>query len=198
MISTFTAFFDANVFFGPRLRSLILELAQTKTFRARWSEEVHREWIDAVLKKRPNVSQASLQKTRQDMDNAVLDCLVTHFHQFIPALKLPDPDDRHVLAAAIVGRANVIVTFDLGHFPAAELTPYGIHPKHPDEFLLDLESISPTLFVEAVAHDWKHYVRSPEPLDEYLRRITKSGVPKTAAHLAARRVLIEAVPNHGP
>jgi hypothetical protein len=48
MISNLTAFIDANVFFGARLRSLLLELAMTGLFRVRWSEDVHREWMNAV------------------------------------------------------------------------------------------------------------------------------------------------------
>jgi hypothetical protein len=56
MISTFTALFDANVFFGARLRSLILELATTGLFRARWSEDIHAEWMAAVVERYPDIS----------------------------------------------------------------------------------------------------------------------------------------------
>jgi len=73
MISTFTAFFDANVFYGARLRSLILHLAQTKIFRARWSEHIHDEWIRNLLANRPDLTAASLERTRHLMDEAVLD-----------------------------------------------------------------------------------------------------------------------------
>ena len=55
MISTFTAFFDANVFYGARLRSLLLFLAQTKLFRARWSDRAHDEWIGILLQNRPEL-----------------------------------------------------------------------------------------------------------------------------------------------
>jgi len=68
----------------------------------------------------------------------------------IPLLALPDPNDRHVLAAAIVGRCDVIVTQNLKHFPEAALTPYGIRAEHPDEFLCHhLDSVS-GLFCGAV------------------------------------------------
>jgi hypothetical protein len=55
VISTFTAFFDANVFYGARLRSLLLFLAQTKLFRARWSDRAHDEWIGNLLQNRPDL-----------------------------------------------------------------------------------------------------------------------------------------------
>lgn len=79
MISTFTAFFDANVFFGARLRSLILELATTGLFRARWSEDIHAEWMAAVVKKRRDLSLTDLESARHAMDDAAPDCLVSGY-----------------------------------------------------------------------------------------------------------------------
>jgi predicted nucleic acid-binding protein len=129
MISTFTAFFDANVLFGARLRSIVLTLAQTGLFRARWSEDVHREWMAAVVTKRPDLTLESLERTRRAMDAAVEDCLVTDYATLIEGLTLPDPDDRHVLAAAIAARASVIVTFNGDDFPAEALNPTASTPS---------------------------------------------------------------------
>jgi predicted nucleic acid-binding protein len=147
MISTFTALFDANVLFGTRLRSLILELAKTGLFRARWSEDIHAEWMAAVVEKRPDLSIADLEPTRRAMDAAVPDCLVSGYEQLMPALELPDLNDRHVLAAAIVGKASVIVTFNRNDFPPTAVDRYGIHIKHPDEFLLDIDGIHSGILV---------------------------------------------------
>jgi hypothetical protein len=83
MISTFTAFFDANVFFGARLRSLVLELSKSGLFRARWSEHVHDEWIAAVLAKRADIDPIKLRVVRQLMNEAVPDCLVTGYEELI-------------------------------------------------------------------------------------------------------------------
>jgi hypothetical protein len=52
MISTFTVVFDANVFFSIRLTSLLLELVMSGLFRARWSADIHREWMTAVSENR--------------------------------------------------------------------------------------------------------------------------------------------------
>lgn len=106
MISTFTAFLDANVLYGARLRSLVLFLAQTKLFRARWSDRVHDEWIGNLLQNRPDLKPADLARTRQMMDESVLDALVTGYAPLVDAMVLPDPDDRHVLAAAVVCKAG--------------------------------------------------------------------------------------------
>jgi len=79
MISTFTAFIDANVFFGVRLRSLLLYLSQTKMYRARWSERVHQEWMEAVAEKH-GLDIKKLQKTREAMDRDCQDFRVRGGH----------------------------------------------------------------------------------------------------------------------
>jgi len=69
--------------------------------------------------------------------------LVTNFEDLIPSLVLPDPDDRHVLAAAIRTSADLILTFNIKDFPAESLTPYGIEACHPDPFLVDQLDLDP-------------------------------------------------------
>lgn len=192
MISTFTAFFDANVFFGARLRSLVIELAATNVFRARWSEDVHREWMKAVLDKRPDVSPERLEKTRRQMDAAVPDSVVEGYEPLIPAMGLADSGDDHILAAAITARANVIVTFNLVDFPAEKLKPYGLHAKHPDDFLLDVESLEIGILPRAAARDRNHYKTPPLTFETYLDDINKAGLPKTADYLRQLKVLVEA------
>lgn len=194
MISTFTAFLDANVFYGARLRSLVLFLAQTKVFRARWSEHVHDEWIRNLLRNRPDLTRASLEKTRRAMDGSVLDALVTGYEPLIPAMALPDPDDRHVLAAAVVCRASCIVTFNLAHFPETVLAPFGLHAVHPDDFLLDVESIDPVTFAETVLTDFRHYAAPTLALDAYVGSLRKAGVPRTADHITRLAVLLVSPP----
>jgi hypothetical protein len=190
MISTFTALIDANVFYGTRLRSLVLFLAQTGTFRARWTDRIHNEWIAAVARNRPDLNSTALQRTRELMDAAVLDCLVRDYEQLAEAVHLPDEDDKHVLAAAIAARASVIVTFNLKDFPDEVLRRFGLHAKHPDEFMMDLESIDPEAFVEAVRDDFSHYRRPPITVERYAEDLRKAGVPMVAAHIAALKVLI--------
>lgn len=101
----FTALYDACVLFPAPVRDLLLHLAVTDQFRARWTDAIHEEWIRAVLNSRPDLSRKRLERTRRSMDAHVRDALITDFEDLIPTLTLPDPDDRHVLAAAIRGRA---------------------------------------------------------------------------------------------
>jgi len=116
MSSTFTALFDANVLYGARLRSLLMELAMSGLFRARWSNDIHREWMTAVSTN-TGIPLQQLQSTRAYMDAAVPDGCISGYEALIPALELPDPHDRHVLAAAIRGGASVIVTFNRATSP---------------------------------------------------------------------------------
>ncbi len=178
MISTFTAFIDANVFYGARLRSLVLYLAQTKLFRAKWSDEIHDEWIRNLLVNRPDLSEGNLSRTRQLMNEAIPDCLVTNHQEFSKCLSLPDPGDNHVLAAAVIGRANVIVTFNRDDFPDAILSPYGVHAKHPDNFLIDLFSLCPEEVIHAIAEDLQHYQNPSLSFDDYTASLVKAGVPQ--------------------
>lgn len=117
-MARFTAFYDANVLYPAELRNLLMHLALTGLFRAKWSADVHEEWISALLEKRPDLTRDNLERTRALMDLHAVDALVTGDEDLIPGLRLPDPNDRHVLAAAIRGQADVIVTMNLRDFPA--------------------------------------------------------------------------------
>ena len=191
MISTFTAFFDSNAFYGARLRSLLLFLAQTGLFRARWSADVHREWIESLLEKRSDLTVADLEKTRVAMDASVLDCLVTGYDGLIPGLTLPDQNDRHILAAAICARASVIVTFNEKDFPADVLEKYGIHTRHPDDFVMDVIGIDEATCLAAIDDDITHYKNPPLTIDDYISSLEKAGLQKSSAFLKEIRIVFE-------
>ena len=89
--------------------------------------------MTALLRQRSDLSRETLQWTQQQMDCAIPDCLVSGYEALESELRLPDPDDRHVLAAAIVCRAGTIVTYNLKDFPDAVLAPLGITAQHPDQ-----------------------------------------------------------------
>jgi hypothetical protein len=88
------------VLYSASLRDLLVQLALTDLFQARWTDEIHDEWVRNVLANRPDISPESLARCRL-MDLHVTDCLVTGYESLIPTLTLPDANDRHVLAAAI-------------------------------------------------------------------------------------------------
>ena len=136
-MDTFTAIFDACVFYSAPLRDILLEISGEGIFRARWTNQIHDEWIRNVLNNNRHIKREQLARTRQLMDQAVPDCLVVGYEPLVDHLSLPDNNDRHVLAAAIVARAEIIVTYNIKDFPEHALKPYGLEAQHPDDFLVD-------------------------------------------------------------
>lgn len=182
-MSGYAALLDANVLYPAPLRDLLIQLAQAHLFRARWSADIHREWIDALLRNEPRRDRAALERTCDLMDRAVRDCLVTGYEALVPALVLPDEGDRHVLAAAITGRCDVIVTQNLKDFPAEALAPYSLEAHHPDEFLLNHLDMAPGVFCEAVRKLRARLKNPPYTVEDYLATLTQQGLVATAAEL---------------
>ncbi len=183
-MAAFTAFYDASVLYGSTLRNLLMHLALTGLFRARWSAGVHEEWTTALLRNRPDLSRENLERTRMLMDKHAEDALVTGYEDLIDGLHLPDPNDRHVLAAAIRGRASVIVTFNMRHFPAEILTPLEIEAQHPDDFVMHLWDLSAgSVLAAATRHreSLKNPMKAPV---EYVAMLQKEGLNATAAILS--------------
>jgi hypothetical protein len=138
-----TAVYDANILYPAPLRDLFIRLAQAGLVRARWTETIHDEWLRNVLKDNLRLSPERLARTRSLMNEAVRDCLITGYEELIDSLALPDPDDRHVLAAAIRAGAGIIVTYNLADFPADTLARFDIEAQHPDDFLVSLLDAAP-------------------------------------------------------
>ena len=178
-----TAFLDANVLYPAITRSVLLELARKKTFRSLWSEQVHQEWTGALLRNKPELNPARIARTRSLMELHVNDAMVAGYEALIPTLTLPDPNDRHVLAAAIHGGATIIVTANLKHFPAATLVQHGITVVHPDEFIRGLLDTAAQAVIEAFTADRARMIKPPMTVSEYLVALENAGLTVTAATL---------------
>jgi hypothetical protein len=131
----------------------------------------------------PNRDRAALERTRDLMDASTRDCLVTGYEDLIPVLQLPDPKDRHVLAAAIVGRCDAIVTCNLKDFPEPVMARYGIDLKHPDDFLSDHLKLAQGVFCSCVQKIRRRLKNPPYSIDEYLDILTRNGLVATASEL---------------
>jgi hypothetical protein len=149
-MNSYTALLDANVLYPAPVRDLLLQLAVADIYKARWTVDIHREWIDNLLEKEPHRDRAKLERTRDLMDSNARDALVTGYETLIPSLRLPADNDRHILAAASVGRCDVIVTANLKDFPEAALAPFGIEAQHPDQFLCNHLNLAQGLFCRCV------------------------------------------------
>ncbi|MBB2484842.1 PIN domain-containing protein [Mitsuaria sp. WAJ17] len=188
--SPFTAVFDACVLYPAPLRDFLMWLALSGRFRARWTDLIHDEWVRNLLKNRPELDPANLQRTVERMNAAVPDALVTGHEALIDGLTLPDPDDRHVLAAAIRCGASVIVTFNERDFPEDRLAPFGIEVQHPDEFIDNLFDLDQAAVV-AAAQKQRHTLKNPPiDADRYLEILQKQGLIRTVKNLAGFRTVL--------
>lgn len=181
MSSHFTVLYDACVLYPAPLRDLLMHLALSDLYRARWSDMIHDEWMRNVLADRPDLTQDQLKRTRQLMNAHVRDSLVTGFEYLIPLMSLPDPDDHHVAAAAVHSGASLIVTFNLKDFPADALKPYNLVAKHPDDFIVDLLDLHPAGVLEAAASHRRSLKNPPKTADEYLDTLLAQGLTQSVA-----------------
>jgi len=177
------AFLDASVLYPAGTRDLLMRLAVHRLFHARWSKDVHREWMAAVRRDYPDIADHKLERTRSLMDEHAEGSIVADYEFLIDRLELPDPGDRHVLAAAITGKASRIVTGNLRHFPAEFLRPHGISAEHPDVFILRLVEREPARVVLAV-REHRSSLRNPAfRTEDYLAALHRQGLTRTVAAL---------------
>lgn len=167
-----------------------MRLALTDLYQAKWTKDIHREWMRNLLKNRSDLTEERLEITRTKMDLHVRDCLVFDYEELIDNLKLPDPDDRHVLAAAIKANAQTIVTYNLSDFPASVVSKYGIDAQHPDDFLRHLLDLSPSRVIRTVQETRLSLKYPPKNSEEYLVILEKQSLPQTVAYLRDYEYLI--------
>lgn len=178
-MSRFTVVYDACVLYPAPLRDLLMHLAMSDLIYAKWTDAIHEEWIRNVLRNRPDLTLEQLTRTRTLMNDHVLDCLVSGYEELIPSLNLPDPDDRHVLAAAIQSGAEVIVTYNLADFPADALSRYSVEAWHPDEFITHLINLDANVVLTAVQRQRQNLKKPSKSVEELLEILEQQGLPQT-------------------
>ena len=177
------AVLDANVLYPAQLCDLLMRLAVSGLFRAHWSETIHKEWIRNLARNRADLSWEDLSRTRRLMDTALPDACVEGHRTHIPKLSLPDPGDRHVLAAAIEIEASYIVTRNLKDFPRESLGPYGITACAPAPFIMMLYEPAPENVVGVVRQLRTSLSNPPQTPQQLLDHFQASGLTETAQAL---------------
>ncbi|MUL40402.1 PIN domain-containing protein [Streptomonospora sp. PA3] len=181
----FTVVYDANVLYPSTLRDLLIRVAQAGLVQAKWTHRILDEVFDSLAANRPDLPADALRRTRQLMITAVRDCLITGYEPLIESLRLPDPDDRHVLAAAIRARAQVVVTENLSDFPASVLGDWDIEAKSADEFVLDQIHLDRKVVwscAQQIADSWR---RPPGTVADVLANLQRNGLHAAVAELQA-------------
>jgi len=182
--------YDACVLHSGSLRDLLLNIAYTNFVQPYWSDEIHEEWIDSLIRRCPSVPRESLERTRYWMDAEFTSSLTKGYESLILTLELPDPDDRHVLAVAIYTQSSLIVTSNLDDFPKATLQSFGIEAVSPDDFVWRLIQKEPDRILEAAKKHRSDLTRPPKTVEEYLATLEKQGLHKTVAFLRERKAEI--------
>lgn len=179
----FVVIYDACVLYPAPLRDLLVRIAQSGIVRARWTSQILDECFRSIVEQRPELNPAALARTRELMTEAVPDCMVSGYEHMIDGLKLPDLDDRHVLAAAIRAGAQAIVTFNLRDFPSASLAAYEVEAIHPDDFVLDVFDLSPAAVVDAIREQAATLKNPPMTPAEVLDTLRTNGLVQAVARL---------------
>ena len=156
----FIVIYDACVLYPAPLRDLLVRVGMTGLVQVNWTNEILDECFRSILANKPDLSAERLERTRTLMNRAIRDVLVDGYQGLVDSLELPDLGDRHVLAAAIRGGAQAIVTANLKHFPARALAPLDLEAIHPDDFILDLLDLAPGVILKAL-DDQVRALRNP-------------------------------------
>lgn len=165
----FPVLVDACALLPLATTDLILRLAHKKTFQLLWSEEILAEVqrnLVAKLGIKPSAARRRVEFMRESFPAAAVD----NYESLVTAMTC-DKKDRHVLAAAVRGNAEVIVTANLKDFPRESTHPYDIEVKSPDDFLADQLDLYPALALEAVREAHSCLKKPPMSLDEYLENL---------------------------
>lgn len=183
MITYNRALLDANVLYPAPLRDFLLRLAEMELYTPKWTDEIQEEWIRNILLKRTDLQRVQLERTKDMMNAAFPDSNITDYDKFIDRLYLPDNDDRHVLAAAIKGKANVIISFNLKHFPAEYLKPFQIEVLHPDDFIVNLINFNKSKSLQSLHNQVKSLKNPPQSTDQLLQTLSKCGLKNSVLEL---------------
>jgi predicted nucleic acid-binding protein len=179
----FTVIYDACVLYPAPLRDLLIRLASKGLVRARWTDRILDESFRNILANRPDLVPGSLDRTRELMNRALRDVLVTGHEGLIEGLSLPDPDDRHVLAAAIRAGAQVIVTMNLDDFPESALAPFSVEALHPDDFVIHQIDLAPGLVCSVIAEQAAALKNPRRTVGEVLDSLRGCGLIRSVARL---------------
>ncbi|CAP63773.1 conserved hypothetical protein (plasmid) [Cupriavidus taiwanensis LMG 19424] len=179
MTSNFAVVYDACVLYPAPLRDLLMRLALTDLYRAKWTNQIHDEWVRNLLARRPELSADRLAGTRELMNRSVRDSLVFGYEHLIESIELPDPDDRHVVAAAIHSGSEAIITFNMKDFPEAALKEFNVEAIHPDDFVVDLFDLNAGKVLAAVADHRASLKNPPKSPSEYLTTLSAQGLTQT-------------------
>lgn len=171
---SFPAFFDTNVLYGALLNDFILELADRGLFRPLWSKDVLFELGKNLV--RNGEDPTLVEKRVGTMERYFADAMVAGYDNLVPMMT-NDVKDRHILAAAVRGAAEVLVTFNTKDFPLHSVEPFDLEVVHPDDFLLDQLDLFRGQTLRALVELVEGYDSPAMTVDGFLLALARAGAP---------------------
>lgn len=169
-MSSFGVVLDACVLIPAPLRDTLLRAAERGTYRLHWSKLILEE-VKRNLVKRGMVSSLDAQDLINVMSEFFAEAFVRGFETLVPCMT-NDEKDRHVLAAAVMSRSQLIVTSNIQDFPDTALDPFGIEAQTPDEFLTNLFDLYPKRLAKILTDQAQDLVDPPMSIQEVLEELT--------------------------
>lgn len=187
----YTALLDACVLYPLAMTDALLSLATAGFFAAKWTTTIEDEWIRSLERHRPDLV-GKLNVRRDSMRDAIADWEVpkSTWSSLALGINLPDPNDFHVLAAAIAGHADCIVTSNLKDFPALILIEYGIEAIDPDTFIINQWDLDPVNAITAFKRMRARRKRPESSPEDFAYALEVGGLPTTADRLRSAAELI--------
>lgn len=180
----YTALLDACVLFPIATCNALMSVAGTGIFAAKWTAQIDDEWTQSLAAAK-GIELAKLAKRRDLMHQACPDWEVPRgaWEPLVSCIQLPDADDRHVLAAAMAGHADCIVTANLKDFPSDVLEPLGIEVLHPDAFLVAQIELAPLHVLPAFKAMRARHLNPAVTPEEFAHSLARAGLVRTADYL---------------
>lgn len=180
----YTALLDACVLYPLAMADALMSLAAAGLYAAKWTARIESEWMAALEAKRPDL-KGRLGFRRDQMREAIPDWEVAEpaWQACAGGLQLPDPDDVHVLAAALAGHADCIVTANLKDFPLDAVGPLGIEVIHPDPFIVAQWDLDPLVAVAAFKRMRARWKKPQARAEDFADAMERGGLPATAQRL---------------
>ncbi len=187
----YTALLDACVLHPIATADALMSLASAGLYAAKWSRTIELEWMTSLQERRPDLT-GRLDYRRDHMREAVPDWEVEEraWQSLVSGMRLPDPDVVHVLAAALAGHADCIVTANLSDFPTDVVGPLGLEILHPDQFIVaqwDLDQLVAVAAFKRIRARWKQPHATAE---DFAAALERAGLPATAHRLREAAELI--------
>ncbi|GAB3732421.1 PIN domain-containing protein [Silanimonas algicola] len=188
----YTAVLDACVLYPVSVADALISFAVAQLYAAKWTVEIEGEWIRNLAKNRPDLHVEKLERRRDLMRDAIPDWEVPirSYGALVSGLSLPDPRDVHVLAAAIAGHADCIVTINIKDFPADVLEAHGLCALHPDDFLIAQMDLDPIIALATMKEMRSRSKNPPLSPDEFAAAFERNGMVLMAERLREAAELI--------